>query len=129
MIFTSWQLLDFPNKKFPKTTDFIIKPTPIWKMIETSYRLEKIIPSLNNWECNKSKSRKGVYYYLLVAESEISCKRIKINAKDYFLLDQISELSFLNFVQRVENISSEMEVFEWLKKMQRIGVIKTEEYK
>ena len=62
-LFASWQLVNPQIKRFKLSGNFYITPTPIWKIITTSYKLEKIVPSENNWEENKPRIKKGIYKY------------------------------------------------------------------
>ncbi len=129
LIFNSWQLINPQTKSIQASGNFCIKPTPVWKILTTSYKLEKIVPSENNWERDKNKVRKGTYYYLLVAVSEVKCKRIRTSSKEIFLLKNLSELSFRNYVQKVKQVASEKEILLWLKRMRRLGVVEFTEQK
>ncbi len=122
-LYTGWRFENIkpPVRKIKK--DFTIKPTPVWRVLRTSYILEKTIPSINHWENNKSRFRKGSYYYLVVAVSVIKCKKIKLNAKEVFLFENLSELFVKDYVKRIKTVFSEREAILWLKKMEQLGVI------
>ncbi|MEN8117296.1 MAG: radical SAM protein [Bacteroidota bacterium] len=122
-LFTSWHITYQDKSQKSVSGNFLIKPTPAWKILTTSYKLEKVLPSENNWEENKNRVRKGIYKYLLVAVSEIKCKRIKINSKEEFLLENLSELFFSDYVKKVKTVVTEKEALLWIKKMRRLGVV------
>ena len=106
-------------------SNFLIQPTSVWKVFRTSYTLETILPSENKWT-GKRRSKKGNYVYLLIAKSESSCKRLKLNKKEVFLLHNLSEIKFKDYYSRVEAILNKEETLQWLKKMHRLGVIEVE---
>lgn len=122
-LYTSWQIINPQKKRFKLPGSFLLKPTPIWKILHTSYKLESILPSENGWRKDRNNFREGKYSYLLVAFSEVKCKRIRINQKEIFLLEQLSELSFKNYVQKVKTVLNEEECLLWIKKMRRLGVV------
>ena len=122
-VFTSWHILNPAVKKVKIPDDFLIKPTPFWKTITTSFKLEKIVPSENDYGEKSYRLRKGKYTYLLVAISEIKCKRIRIKEKDVILLENLSELFFSNYVKKVKTVLSEKETFSWIKRMRKLGVL------
>lgn len=122
-LYTSWQIVNPQINKLKLSNNFRIKPTPTWKILSTTYKLESILPSKNRWGENKKNYRKGVYKYLLVAVSEIKCKNIRINSKEVFLLENLSELFFCDYVQKVKPILTEEECLLWIKKMRRLGVV------
>lgn len=122
-LYSRWQLVHPPAEKIKPAYNALIKPTPVWKMITTSYKLEKILPAENNWEDNKNRVKRGTYRYLLVAGTGLNCKRIKINANEVFLLENLSELSVRKYVKRVKPVLTDKEIFLWIRKMQRLGVV------
>ncbi len=122
-LFASWQLINPQIKDFKLPDDFIIKPTLVWKIITTNYRLEKIIPSENSWTTDKPRIRKGTYKYLLVAVTETKCKRIRINSREEYLLQSITKLFFSEYVNKVSTIQNKKETLLWIKKMRRLGVV------
>ena len=122
-LYLKWQFLHSEINNIDYSGDFLIKPVPVWKMLSTFYLLEKTVPSENNWENNNNEYRKGNYNYLLVATSEVDCKRIKINTKEIFLLENLSELYFSEYVKRVKSILSREESLLWIKKLKRWGMV------
>ena len=126
-IFTRWQLVYPNNKHKVNSLDFLINPTPNWKILTSSFRLEKIIPTENNWEVNFTRLRKGSYTYLITAVSETECKCIRINKKEEFLIRQLSKLSFTEYVNKINSHHNVHETLLWIKKMKRIGVVEFSE--
>nr|WP_167618516.1 radical SAM protein [Maribellus sediminis] len=123
-LYTGWHILEPQTRSsHVPLENTIIKPLPTWKTIETTFLLEKILPSETNWDNNRNKPRIGNYNYLLVATSEVECKRYRISRKDLYLLTNLMKLSVANYVNNVKSIASEKEVNHWLRKMQRLGVI------
>ena len=122
-LYTGWQLVHREAKNIKIQDNVLIKPTPAWRILTTKYKLEKIIPSENQWEQNNKRCRKGIYKYLLIAVSEIKCKRIRINDKEVFLLEKLSQLYLSDYVKKVNRMISKKEVILWLRKLKRLGVI------
>jgi hypothetical protein len=121
------QLIQPGTKNQKLHHNFIIKPTPIWKLLTVKYKLESILPSENKWEENPKKFRKGRYNYLLVGVSESKCNKIRINDREFFLFKNLSELSFLDFVKKTNSVSDEKSTSLWLKKLRRLGVVEFSE--
>lgn len=122
-LYSHWQLIQHKTVKINRHDNFIIKPTPIWKVISTNFKLESILPSENHWDTNNKRYRKRRYTYLLVATSENKCKKIRINGRQEDLLNQLSELSFSDYVEQVKHIVNKTEALLWLKKLKRWGVV------
>ncbi len=121
-LYSTWQLVQPNSKNLKLQNNFIIKPTPIWKTIITNYKLEHIIPSENGWIESPKGIRKGRFNYLLIAISENKCQRIRISTAEFFLLKNLTELSFLDFVEKVKLLLDKNDALIWLKKMRRRGV-------
>lgn len=119
----NWQINHRKCSYQAKNSNFKIVPTPVWRTLQTSYKLESAIPSINGWEENKRKVRKGIYRYLIVATSPVKCKKIKIGKQEKYLLDHLSKLYFSDYVKKVKSIASEKEVLSWIKRMRRLGVL------
>ena len=122
-LLASWQLINPLITNLKLSGDIIIKPTPVWKIITTNYRLEKIVPSENSWAVNKPRIRKGTYKYLLVAVTETKCKRIRINNREEYLLQSLMKLSFSEYVKKVNTIQNKKETLLWINKMRRLGIV------
>lgn len=123
-LYSTWQLIDRPTGTFRQPDkNFFIKPTPLWKIITVSHKLEKIIPSENKWKTGTISSRKGKYHYLLMAVSTNRCRRIKISKKEHFMMNNLAELSFSDYVEKVELVCNEKDAFNWLKKLRKRGVV------
>jgi len=122
-LYSFWQFIQTQTNKIKLNDNFVIKPSPIWKVISTNYKLESIIPSENKWDTNYKRHRKGKYNYLLIAASENKCRRIRINSIQLILLDNLSELSFSEYVEQVKYILNKKEALLWLKKLKRWGVV------
>jgi radical SAM superfamily enzyme YgiQ (UPF0313 family) len=124
-LYSGWQHFRVISKQVKLTDEFLIKPTTLWKTLTTDYKPERIISFFNeNREVNL-KCRKGIYHFLMVAKSEKECRKLKINSKELFLLNNLSELSYSEYAKRVKTALTGNELSAWLKKMKRLGVIET----
>jgi radical SAM superfamily enzyme YgiQ (UPF0313 family) len=121
--FNRWQLIKQQLKNGKKTNPFQIIPTPAWNILTTSYRLNKVILSENNWDTTKIRKRKGRYTYLIVANSPNKCKRYQINQTDEYLLQNLSESTIDEYVAKVGSDVTKKDVVNWLKRMKKLGVI------
>ena len=122
-LFSTWELIQPKMEKHNLLDNFLIRPTPKWKVLTVNFKLESVLPSENVWEENSKRFRKGRYAYLLVAESTNKCRRFRIDETDEYLLKAISETTFENFILKIGAKDSKNDVFAWLKKMQKLGVI------
>lgn len=124
--FIRWNIISQKKKSKKITQNSIISPTPVWNVLTTSYKLDKILPSLNNWKIKNIKKQKGQYNYLIIAISENYCFKKQIFKKDEYMLKKLSKTPFPDFVNKVKNVSSAGETLKWLKKMQKWGVLEIE---
>jgi hypothetical protein len=123
-LYSTWQLINRPTGFFRQPDkNSLIKPTPIWKIITVRHKLEKIMPSENKWKTGAVNSRKGTYHYLLIAISANKCCRIKISKKVHFMMNNLAELSFSDYVEKVKLVCNEKDAFNWLKKLRRRGIV------
>lgn len=122
-LYISWQLLDQKKTKSTISVTDTILPNPIYKVLKTRYKLEHVLPSENGWNVTSSRYRKGNYYYLLLATSEIRVDRIRISEKEKQLTEMLSELSVKKYVKEVNNIAGEEETVKWLKRLHNLGVV------
>lgn len=123
-LFMTWQLLD-QKHDLPTISDRSqIEINPTWKLIQTNYKLERILPTENNWNVDVNNVRIGTYNYLLVATSEISCKRINVSGKERQLFEQLGNCSVQEFIARSKTFADNSFVNRWLKKLHRLGVIR-----
>jgi hypothetical protein len=123
-LFMKWQLLDEKPER-PRITDkSSIEIHPTWKLLQTKFKLERILPTENGWKQEKRSMRKGIYHYLLVATSEISCKRIKISGKEKQLFEHLEAIPVIDFAETTKTIAARQYTFSWLKRLHRLGVIK-----
>lgn len=122
-VYSGWQHFRVISKKVKLTDNFLIKPTPLWKTLTTDYKPERIISFLNENRKGSMQCRKGIYHYLMVAKSEKECKKLKINNKELFLLNNLSELSYTEYSKRVKIVLNGKEILGWVKKLRRLGVI------
>ena len=100
-----------------------IVPTPIWKILTLNYKPDKILPFENGWKKNPSRIKKGNYSFLLLAESGTKCNRIRIDKTDNYLLNALSNCSVDEYIKKIESKDYKKEVFNWLRKMKKLGVI------
>ena len=122
--FTRIQLILPDSEQKEKQKDFTgLHSTPFWKLLSTSFKLNKIIPAENGWNNKKIRKRKGRYYYLLVAESESTCRRYEITAKDAFLLEHLDSQPMQSFLSEMEKFFSPAELDAWIKKMHKLNVL------
>jgi len=121
--FNRWQPIKQQVKNGEKTNNLQITPTPVWNILTTSYKLNRIIPSENKWDTTKTGKRKGRYIYLMVANSPDKCKRYQINNTDEYLLRSLSETNIDEFITMTGSDVTKTEIMTWLKKMKRLGVI------
>jgi radical SAM superfamily enzyme YgiQ (UPF0313 family) len=126
-LYSGWRLVHPKSKKSSMQSSFFIKPTPVWKVLTTSYKLERIIPSENKWNTKKSICRRGTYHYLIVAISAIKYKRIKINTKEVYLLENLSELTFKEHHIKIKSVLNKKDTLLWIKKLRRFGVLEISE--
>jgi radical SAM superfamily enzyme YgiQ (UPF0313 family) len=103
--------------------DFTIFPSPVWKVLTLNYKADKILPSENGWKKNPAQIKKGIYSYLLVAESTTKCKRIRMDKTDLHLLKMLTNCSFEEYLRKTGSQDNRPELLQWLKKMQKLGVI------
>ena len=122
-LYTRWQMIGSNDSSTSIASENQLKPLPIWKLIETRYKLEKILPSENNWVDSPTDCRRGNYYYLLIASSEIRCQRIRISEKEMLMTAQISQTSVAEFIHSVRNIADEKTSLRWLKRLRKLGAI------
>jgi len=122
-VYSGWQHFWVDTKQVKLTFDCKIKPTPLWKTLTTKYHPEKIIASLNEYCESSVKYRAGNYHFLMMAKSEKDCKTLRINNKELFLLNNLSELSYIEYAEILKPVLSKEETFAWVKKLRRLGVI------
>jgi radical SAM superfamily enzyme YgiQ (UPF0313 family) len=121
--YNQWQIVkDHLNTIKPDDRE-ILKPIPSWKVLYTSYNLDRIIPEEHNWNCMNHRIRKRCYRYLLIVETDVKCRRVRINSTDEFLLNLLSETNPEAFIKLACSKLTEAEARLWLKKMKKLGVV------
>lgn len=121
--FNRWQTIK-PQLNVDNITEHPeIMPSPSWNILSTSYKLNKIMCFENEWGKIKTRKKRGHYTYLVIAVSPVKCRRIQINKTDEYLLKNLSECDIDDFISKVGNDIKINEVFNWLKKMKKLGVI------
>jgi len=126
-VYNRWHLFQLQSNCRISSSDFNINPTPVWRILTTSYKIEKILPSENNWDINHCQHKKGIYKYLVTALSETDSNYRRINSKEEFLLFNLSKLSFQEYVKKVITIQNEHKTLLWIKKMNKLGVVEFSE--
>jgi hypothetical protein len=123
-LFTSFQLLDYEVTKSKINQSDTIEPNPVYKILQTSFLLESVLPKENGWRYKDLHCRTGKYYYLLTASSEIKVQRLKISQKEMELTATISKLSVKKYVKEVKHVASEEYALKWLNKLQNLGLVR-----
>lgn len=122
--YTRWHLVRNLIKEIPGNKNKL-KPTPVWNILTTSFKLEKTVPSENKWNAKTHHHHKRIYHYLLVADSENTCIRKKISSRDFYLFQHLEEKTTNEFLKEVrENVPEDYSI-KWLKKVQKLGVLET----
>jgi len=121
--YARWQLVKLSN-----TSDFIfdnkkIRLNPTWKILTTSYKLNHIIPSENNWKVKTTTLKHGYYKYLLFAQSEQYCSYTAITQKDEILLQNLIEKPVSSFTQNNREQLRGKKMEYWLYKMNKLGIV------
>ena len=125
--FKRWILIrNTPSKKTKNDNVSKIKPTPVWRILTTSFDLNKVLPEKNRWQSANGDKSKGSYKYLLIADSVKNCKTIKISDYDECLLNNLSEVSYRTFDTLATEISPTIKTKEWLQKMKKLGIVELE---
>lgn len=122
-LFMNWQLLDQKQDRPQIAGDSKIEINPTWKILQTKYKLERILPKENGWKDDVKNKRKGTYHYLLVATSEIACKRIKITRREKQLFDHLDSMQVCDFLEATKTTADSRFTISWLKSLHRLGVI------
>ena len=123
-LFMTWQLLDQKQDTPTISATSLIEINPTWKLIQTNYKLERTLPTENNWNVDVNNVRKGTYNYLLVATSEISCRRIHLSGIERQLFKQLETRSVKELILASKTFADKLFVYRWLKKLHRLGVIR-----
>ena len=122
-MYSGWQHFRIISKQVPLTDDFLIKPTPLWRILTTNVKPERIISFLNENSKGILRCKRGIYHYLMVAKSEKECRKLKISNEELFLVNNLSELSYTEYAKRVKTVLNEKDILGWVKKLRRLGVI------
>ena len=124
--YSNWQLMNPQNSPSVFSEDKLIKIKPVWKILITSFQLEKIIPSKNEWNI-ENQPKKGHYKYLLIALTEQNNIYTKVTSRDEFLLKKLKEQPVSQFLKRTKNQFSREITTNWLIRMGKLGVLNFEE--
>ena len=124
--YSNWQLMNPQNSPSVFSEDKLIKIKPVWKILITSFQLEKIIPSKNEWNI-ENQPKKGNYKYLLIALTEQNNIYTKLTSRDEFLLKKLKEQPVSQFLKRTKNQFSREITTNWLIRMGKLGVLNFEE--
>jgi hypothetical protein len=130
--FLRWHLINPQDKKKEESgsgakKEWRICPAPVWQLIKTDYNIPFVIPSFNGWEVDKRKISKGVFYFILVAVSEIKCKFIRIGEKEYHTLDSLMKLPSEEFTERISSMMDEKGLHKLVNKLFSTGIIEAVE--
>jgi radical SAM superfamily enzyme YgiQ (UPF0313 family) len=120
--YNRWHLINSKSKTVSNSDIAFIKPTPLWNLLTTSYKLNKIIPAENNWATSISR-KKGKYKWLIIAVSEEKCKLFKINKTEEFLLNNLDEITIKEYTEKVSSAEQTNYIKNWLRKMEKLGVL------
>jgi radical SAM superfamily enzyme YgiQ (UPF0313 family) len=122
-LYSGWQHFRTKPGDTKLSSKCYINPTPVWKTLTIPFNAEKLIVNLNNLNRLNFKIRAGRYHFLLVATSEKSCNKLRINEKELILLNKLSEVSVSVYAEDVKSVICGKELILWLKKIKRLGVI------
>jgi hypothetical protein len=121
--FASWQFVKPQNSTNTFSENKFIRPNPIWKIFNTSYELNSILNSWNNWEDVTTNLKKKKNKYLLYSHSEQYSSYLAISQKDEILLQNLIEQPVSVFLKKNKAILPGKKLEDWLIEMNMLGIL------
>lgn len=122
-MYSGWQHFRTKPGDVKLSSECYINPTPVWRTLTIPFNAEKLIGYLDNPNRQNFKTKAGIYHYLLIAKSEKLCNKLRINEKELFLLNKLSEVSVAGYAENVKFVLNGQDLILWLKKLKRLGII------
>jgi hypothetical protein len=130
-----WKQINKPVKRSPgkphnkiDTKDHLVS-TGNWGLISTNYKISSILAKHKEGKLSGARLHHGQYKYLAVACSEKKSVFVKLNENQDKIMEKLGNMSIVDFINIGRKFMDDNEVWKFLRKLVRMGVVEVERKK